>query len=455
VNAPSLNLSGRWLDGAREITISYTGKDTVRAEYVEEYECRNPNDGTLIGTTTLDFEAKITGNQLEGQTNVCGWPTEGITLAKLILTISDDGEELEGLPPDGGWFSTLYNQREAVTITRLTVPELIIDSPAPFTTFAITDAPTMPQIDARAHIRGITPDPTPTTQFDWTVQIQFDAQTCPPHGPVRTIHPPDIVQTAEGGQFTPTFPALRGGELTFLVRATVNGQTLTASTQGLKVQGTNPDRTLINATLPNKTLRRIACWESGMRQFDAGVDGEVSSCPLWSGDNLGGVGIMQITDPPPTDDQVWDWIANVTAGINKLNQTTAAARQYPGQVRNSPFWGPVVTSYNRHRQQQGLPALLRIDLPDFTTGDFDDNLQQVEFDAIRGYNGWAGTDIFGPLHEYRVAFDANGLLRVTVAPDGTTGTAQWEQVPTAERPQNVGDPNYVANVLRQSPTCGV
>lgn len=478
MNSPSYNLSGSWLDGARAITISYTGKDTVRAEFVEKYEC-DPQDGSTIQTTNLDFEAKITGDQLEGQTSACKYQIGfvrsgkfGITMTDLKLTISADGKELVGLPPDGGWFNPLTNQWEALTISRLDIPTLIIDSPDPYTTFAITDAPTMPQIVARARITGITPDPTPTTQFEWTVQIRFNAaQTCPPYGPARTFNAQDFTQTVTGGQFTPTFPAVRGGELTFLVRATVNGQTLTASTQGLVIQGTNPDRTLINATLPNKTLRRMACLESGMRQFgmrqsDADVDGGVSNCPQWSQDGKGGVGIMQITSPEPTPNQVWDWIANVQKGIQMLNDTTEEARQFPSRVRNSPFWRPVCNAYNMHRQQRGLPPLQRIDLPEFTSGDFDDNLQQLELDAIRGYNGWAGTDNWGyqdgkhqynKLHEFRVAFDADGVLQVTVAPDGTTGTAQWERVPVADRPllPPHNTPNdYVDRVLSQSPTCG-
>ncbi len=190
-----------------------------------------------------------------------------------------------------------------------------------------------------------------------------------------------------------------------------------------------------------------------MRQFIADVDGGVGCCPEWSANHLGGVGIMQISAPPPTDDQVWNWRANVAAGIQKLDKTVAAARRYPGQVRNSPRFHQLVATYNAQRQQQDLPPLQRIDLPDFTSGDFNNNLQQLELDTIRGYNGWAGHDAFGfELHEFRVAVDANGLLRVNVAPSATVGTAQWERVPVADRPQRGGDPHYVAHVLSRSPT---
>ena len=34
---------------------------------------------------------------------------------------------------------------------------------------------------------------------------------------------------------------------------------------------------------------------------------------------------------------------------------------------------------------------------------------------------------------------------------GTVGTIRWERVPAAARPQGVGDPNYVNNVLNSAP----
>jgi len=114
---PLFDLSGRWFDGAKEITISYTGGDTVQADYVEEYEC-DPRDGTPIQKTKLDFEAKITGNQLDGQVIACAFGyqpplTNGLKLAMMKLTISTDGETLKG-----EYFSSLYNYGEQITITR-------------------------------------------------------------------------------------------------------------------------------------------------------------------------------------------------------------------------------------------------------------------------------------------------------------------------------------------------
>jgi hypothetical protein len=92
-----------------------------------------------------------------------------------------------------------------------------------------------------------------------------------------------------------------------------------------------------------------------------------------------------------------------------------------------------------------------IQLPDFTSGDFDDNLQQLELDTIRGYNGYAGLDRFGfHLHEFRVWTDPqSGLLILDL-----NFNAMWQQVPASDRPPTVGDPGYVERVLHQDPRCG-
>src|SRR5205823_5962909 len=92
----------------------------------------------------------------------------------------------------------------------------------------------------------------------------------------------------------------------------------------------------------------------------------------------------------------------------------------------------LVSQFNQRRQQQGLDPI-QIVLPPFAEGDFDENLQQLEMDAIRGYNGWNGADQFGlELHEFRVSVDAEEVLVVTNVNEETLqGEAVWERVPVA------------------------
>jgi hypothetical protein len=215
--------------------------------------------------------------------------------------------------------------------------------------------------------------------------------------------------------------------------------------------GTNPQRADIQFALPHDTLRRIATQESGQRQFDAAPNGG-TGCPKFSSDRLGGVGVFQITRPRPTPDEIWDWRTNVASGIRIFDQKVAAARGYPARVRSSNGFGRLVARFNASRRALKLPELTIV-LPDFSTGNFNNNLQQLELDSIRGFNGFAGRDQFGhELHEFRVALDNKGRLRVqNIDPVARTGSAMWERVPVASRPTS-GDPNYVGRVLAQSPT---
>jgi hypothetical protein len=330
-------------------------------------------------------------------------------------------------------------------------PRLDLVAPAAGTHFAIDGNGNMPMIVAQARIVGVPTSVALTTPMTWSVRLRFDAAHCP-HGPSRQINHPDIVKTVAGGTFAIPFALVRGGQLTITVRATVAGRVLVAQSSHLDVRGTNPTLLDLRAALPHTTLRRIARFESGGgRQFIAAADGGVGACPLWSGDNLGGVGIMQITVPRPTDNQVWNWRENVTAGIRIFNQKVGAARDYPSHVRNSHRFKQLVQQFNAERHKHKLQAI-PVDLPDLTTGDFDANLQQLELDSIRGFNGWGGRDHFGlHLHEFRVALDANGHLRLNVDPSGTKATAVWERVPATARPQSFGDPDYVNHVLGTSP----
>jgi hypothetical protein len=291
----------------------------------------------------------------------------------------------------------------------------------------------MPAIKAQARVVGVTPDPTATTNFEWAATLELNAATTP-NGPARKIANVPISQSLVGGKFTLQFSQVHGGILTLTVEAQIDKQVLRASVTGIKVGGTNPSSQLVAQKFPDKTLRQIVAHESSTRQF-AGID----AMPLWSGDRKGRVGMMQLTRPAPTDDEVWDWVANMKSGETLLKEKRAVAKAYPAKVRQSKKFQDLVAAYNKARQDSKKPTLT-IALPEFSA-------DELEKDTIRGFNGFAGNDAFGfPLHEFRVPVDANGLLLVTENADGKTAAVAWERVPAADRP-SVGDPNYVNNVL--------
>ena len=306
--------------------------------------------------------------------------------------------------------------------------------------------PQMPVINAEARIAGITPDPTPTTQFTWTVEIGFQTSACQ-----RTVRRPVEINdrfelVSVGGRIDIVFPRVRGGRLTLTVSAVLPAGSFTSRASGLTIRGTNPLRAELNGSLPSISLQKIVAHESGQRQFIAPADGGIGVCPLMSGDRAGGVGLFQITVPAPTPDDHWNWLANVEHGIGIFNEKRTVARGYPARVRRNQGFIDLVDRYNRANPPQSDSPLLTVDdLPEF-------NPDQLELDTIRGFNGWAGRDRFGlNLHEFKVPVDADGNLVVTTDLETDKRSIDWERVPASDRPQNSGDPNYVAHVMAQRP----
>ena len=327
---------------------------------------------------------------------------------------------------------------------------LSYDPPGP--QFAITEQCVMPKITVTANLQNVTPDPKIPMSFQWKITLQFTGQSCT-HALGRSIKHPDISQVTTTNKLTIPFTQVRGGNLTIAVTVVMGSSTLRAQSEKLEVTGTNPSVGVLAAVAPsNAAFRKLMRLESGLQQFRS------PGCPLFSADNLGGVGICQITNPAPTDDQVWSWKENVKAGWQFYQSKQSVARAYPTHVREGSF-KTLVKTYNDQRLAQSKtgahgsgaasPATalkpLTVTLPDFTD-------EQLQRDTIRGFNGYAGG-----LHEYRVRVDNNGLLVVTVDASGTKGTAEWQVISAADRTAHYdqvgldkkfrGDPNYVDDVM--------
>jgi hypothetical protein len=333
------------------------------------------------------------------------------------------------------------------------VPRLEFVTPAANERFIMTagtaqTGPQMPRITARVRLVDVPLTPGTVVRYTWAARIRYPGTLHCAHQPGRTIND-DLTAAGDQPEWVITFPRIRGGQLTIRCEARVNGQSLTAETSGLSIRGANPPRAQLNAALVGRALQQVCAHESGQRQFVAAAFTGEGDCPLWSHDNLGGVGLMQITNPRPSDDEVWSWLANVRRGQQVFREKLAAAGGYPAAVRRSAGFRNLVDQYNAARQRAGLPPV-QIDLPDLTQ-------EQLENDAIRGFNGFAGRDQFGNhLHEYRVALDAHGQLVVDLQPGTNRGTARWERVPAADRTAQFprgypGDADYVNHVRATNP----
>jgi hypothetical protein len=326
-------------------------------------------------------------------------------------------------------------------------PQILLSYDPSGPEFAITDEAQMPTIRVMAQLQsgGRTPA---TVRYEWKVTLCFNGVNCMNSRNRRTDHP-EIRATTFSNIFTIPFTQVRGGELTIEVSARsgewIGTTAITTQSRGLRVVGTNPStRALSRATIMKDCFKRLMRHESGLQQF------RPAACPYFSRDGLGGVGICQITNPAPTDDQVWSWKENLKRGLEIYKEKETAAKGYPGRVRQSREFNTLVADYNRDRVAQATPpgslSPLTINLPDFTQ-------DQLERATIRLFNG-------APLglHQYRVTLNGK-KLHVNVDPSGMTGTAEWEEVTAADRiaaydaagleARKRGDPNYVENVYRQ------
>jgi hypothetical protein len=320
--------------------------------------------------------------------------------------------------------------------------------------FAISEQCVMPVITATATLKNITPDPKAILQYQWVVTLVFKCGSCA-HSLSRTTSHAPINATTIDNRLAITFSQIRGGDLLVKVTVRVGNSTLTTQSSGLKVVGTNPGVASLAAAAPNNvTFRKLMRLESGLRQFLA------PDCPMFSGDNAGGVGLCQLTSPAPTDDQVWSWKENLRGGVALWNDKEDNAKKYPEQVRQGSDFQGLVRAYNAQRsataaaaaKAAGKPAPntppIAVTLPDYTA-------DQLRLDTLRGFNGYAGQ-----LHEYRVKVDSNGLLVVTLNAAGSQGSAEWERVSAADRiafydkiglsANRRGDPNYVDDVEKEA-----
>jgi hypothetical protein len=256
--------------------------------------------------------------------------------------------------------------------------------------------PPLPPLEVQ--IVGIVPDPTPNTSFDWVVNITFDESSCAlgKQG-VTPFSDGLLFPNLVGGSLTFAWPWIRGGNLEIAARATVNGKMVEAIFTAT-ITGTDPAIADIRAEIGDDTLRRIANVESGFHQFEKdSKSGKIVPKFNFGNDAQGnkvrgdgGAGICQITVPPPTAEQIWNWKANVKRGKEILAASRGAARTY----------------LDKHRVNGKLPN--RLGLPDS---------EVILREAIQGYKGgrfWQWND----------------------------GTSQWE-----DQPPNA----YVHNVLTHSP----
>lgn len=336
--------------------------------------------------------------------------------------------------------------------------------------FWIDTAPKMPKVTFQiTNLPAGTPSNLVVT---WTTSVNLSAGPVPGGKAVAGFS-----FSAEGGiTYTPDFPTLAGGDLNVTAKFVVAGKTYTISTEAqtgmksLKILGKNPTKAQVQQVVDGRAtpakwpadtkydyhviLRKILYVETNLASIGAGGynqfyrgDGANAGYPAWNTGGDNGVGITQVTDSPPKLSNVWNWRANLAAGLALFDvQKLGYALTYPVSLAQNQKFKDAVAAVNRNRLDAGKAALLRVDIPAWTPD------QRVEV-AIRTYNGAAGVDSLGIriLHEFELQKGSNGLLSLRVDEARRVGTAIWSRVPESRRKDSlgipIGNPGYVDDVL--------
>lgn len=114
----------------------------------------------------------------------------------------------------------------------------------------------------------------------------------------------------------------RGGTLTVRASSGVQAATVTVT-----VAGTNPSAADVRAYL--QTQPDSAGFDAIILQESRGQQFRADGTPVRSFDN--GYGICQLTNPPPTIAELWNWRRNIDAGLRLFGNKRREARTYLNQ----------------------------------------------------------------------------------------------------------------------------
>jgi uncharacterized repeat protein (TIGR01451 family) len=328
-------------------------------------------------------------------------------------------------------------------------------------TYWITAVPEMPAVSVAIEGVGFAPGELDTVTFDWTYRSHWE-HDCVYGNHAHTWRSAADPLVRTGTQaFNLDFEGkLRGGTLALTARTTVAGDTYKVK-RDLTIGGRNPTPQAIQGQLSNFTLQRIAARESGGPLNPAGTQFNQDGTPHLSErcDGPGhGIGIMQLT-PTANDGQIWDWTKNIQGGSRVFEDKIPFARGFPNRVETGvrasdqslaehQRFVQLRDAYNQDRVDRGLRPL-EISVPSFTQGDWNCDLQQLELDTIRQYNG-------GHLYKIATQTSAAGerLIVTNINARDRRGTAAWAPRSMAEQAP-APDRQYVTNVLDESAPLGI
>ena len=192
----------------------------------------------------------------------------------------------------------------------------------------ITKDPKMPDITPQARLENYNGG---TVNFEWNLRVQWEG----PDGRRfdDSFHGNKSAQNSNVSSWPVDWnKMIRGGdEITLDVTATAGGKAYHETVNhGFKIVGLNPSKSAIKSAITESdplAIEVIIFKESSWRQFKKNRD-----FPVWGYPN--GYGLMQIDNSPAaTDEQVWDWKANLAGGEAHFDSAKTSALALPARYR--------------------------------------------------------------------------------------------------------------------------
>lgn len=357
---------------------------------------------------------------------------------------------------------------------------LRIEGPPKDARFYMSTVPTMPSITFSAKIDNVLLPQVLPFKWEFTLDYQSYITTAPGQKTVNVrtkSHPP--IPPMMGPSATVTFSTLMCGRLTVRLSTMMGAKILMAERNDILIGGTNPSTVELSGAVPEAIVRKLIKHESSGYQF---YDGTPSSAlqainPYWSRDGLKGVGLGQLTNPAPSDGDIWNWRTNATSLKSRFQKNRTGADGFAKAIQNSARFTAEQTALNAWRKAENQPAIT-LTVPALTA-------DQRDAEALRRYNGLGPAmpeadcylyasdtagNVYWRVHEFEpetaeytsaTRKAANGTpLKTTLLKVGTGDTIVWKQITGAERSKRyaaagktkgLGDPDYVANVLKKVP----
>jgi hypothetical protein len=308
--------AGEVVDPRLIVTDSGSG-DFDEQETTDFYLSTTPDDSGIIGGPVKESTYDLDLRPDESHPEPAGLLVpEGLEAGNyyIIATESDSGDTSDGIVAHASTDQLTADASTSIGDLLAHSSAFLYGDPVSLESIPdqeITSTPAMPAIP-------VTIDLAPNCTLTSTINYDYTITYTGPDG--RRIEYRSS-STAESAQFTVQFAdgVIRGGAFDIKIKVDVldaaTGQTRAYVLDGeTDITGDSPDVDSVKAGLGNILALEAIAYQESARTFDQfDANGE----PLFGKPH--GYGVMQIDTPRATDEQVWDWQANVAAGVSLYN----------------------------------------------------------------------------------------------------------------------------------------